>query len=86
MSDTPYPEHEKLASVSERSNEIGNFMDWLMEEKSIWLAVRRGYDLEPVVTGVAEVQNLLAEYFGIDQDAINREKEAMMEVLRKENQ
>lgn len=35
-----YPEHEKLKQVSGKSQTVGTFLDWLVEQKSIELAVR----------------------------------------------
>jgi hypothetical protein len=68
-----WPEHEKLHLVVERSQSIGEFIEWL-EGKGIWLESngRR-------TPGISE---LLAEFFDIDQDALEAEKVAMLEALR----
>lgn len=31
-----YPEHEKMHAVVERSQSIGEFIDWLRDEKHVW--------------------------------------------------
>lgn len=35
-----YPEHHKLRAISDKSQVVGNFMDWLSWTKNIELAVR----------------------------------------------
>ncbi len=67
-----YPEHEKLQLVKEKTQACGEFLDWLIEEKG-W---------EPRGGGGANVRRLLAEFFEIDQDLIEREKEHMLESCR----
>lgn len=66
-----YPEHEKLRLVSEKSQACGEFLDWLIE---------RGW--EPREGGSANVRKLLAEFFEIDQELLEREKEHMLEGCR----
>lgn len=74
-----YPEHEKLFGISERSQEIGNFI----ENCGYVLAEYDEDDrLRPVMLTTEQV---LAKYFGIDLKLIEQEKEQMLEEVRRMN-
>jgi hypothetical protein len=75
-----YPEHRKLKAVVDRSQTIGEFLDWL-EEKGLWLANMdvEGPRMSPYYY---KKENILAEFFGIDLKKIEKEKLAMLEELR----
>lgn len=79
-----YPEHNKLMAVSDKSQEIGQFVDWLADEKDIQV-VKSTTDafITNTYSGTTLVP-LLAEYFGIDLEKIEAEKRRMLEVLRGE--
>ena len=75
-----YPEHEKLAAISDKSQEIGEFLEWTMEQG--WLLARyeeHWSHLQPVREPITR---LLARYFGIDEGALEREKRQMLDALR----
>ena len=38
ISSDEYPEHEKLLKVSELSQSIGDFLEWLSDDQKVWLA------------------------------------------------
>ncbi len=79
-----YPEHHKLSAVSERSQTCGEFLDWLLGEKGFVLAKYRGNPrYEVLYRENPNVTKLLAEYFLIDEEELEREKIAMLEELRK---
>jgi hypothetical protein len=73
-----YPEHEKLAAISDKSQEIGAFLEWLQEQGWL-LALYHGDHLRPVHKPIT---SLLASYFEIDEDALEREKRQMLDALR----
>jgi hypothetical protein len=78
-SDSHYPEHEKLAKVSDESQAIGEFLDlgrWTLCELRQFEERR-----DPQLVAV-DIQAALAEYFGIDRAALEREKRAMLDALR----
>lgn len=72
-----YPEHAKLRKIHDKSQVIGEFLDF------------SGYDLcefdpstgdlEPVS---GRIEEILAKYFEIDLDAPEQEKQTMLEELR----
>lgn len=97
---TKYPEHQKLKAVAERSQTVGTFLDWLRDEKGISLAVqhehnescheegrwnRCGYSAGDYVPAFASTRNLLAEFFAIDEERLEREKRAMLAEMRGES-
>jgi len=78
MSD--YPEHEKLTKVADKSQAIGEFLEWCSAEKGISLANYSDYreDGMPV-----PFRPLLAEFFEIDENVLEQEKRAMLDAMRK---
>lgn len=70
-----YPEHDKLSEVKERSQACGEFLDWLREQ-GYWLC--RLDDHDCFYQAHVPTQNLLAEYFQINQAALETEKRAML--------
>jgi hypothetical protein len=90
-----YPEHEKLTEVADLSQAIGEFLDGCGYTlcEVLYLAPYNGpgglsrepskYDQHGRFYPVSKsVQALLADYFEIDLDAIEREKRAMLEAIR----
>lgn len=73
-----YPEHAKLNRINEQSQVIGEFIE--MSGYSLCV-----FDDESghYVTVHKSVQRILAEYFDINLDALNREKDAMLASLRR---
>lgn len=81
-----YPEHDKMAAVTDRSQVIGAFLDWLLNERKPPVALATpseaqwdyaGHDVVNI-----SIEKLLAEYFSIDLDRIAAEKDAMLETIR----
>lgn len=77
------PECEKLTRVSEESNKIGNFLDWLAE-KNIVLAIYETRD-ELLYPLRKSFEKLLAEYFEIDLNKVEQERRALLDWLREIN-
>ncbi len=79
-----YPEHDKLREISDKSQIIGEFLDWMSYEKHIvrarWGEDEDGDDV--LLVDNESIEGLLAEFFGIDRDKIEAEKLAMLETLR----
>lgn len=79
-----YPEHEKLRLVKDTSQAIYDFIDWLEYEHQIKLCQW----LDGVGPGGGSwllmpqpLVNLLAQYFGIDQNILEVEKRAILDAL-----
>lgn len=112
-----YPEHEKLSKIEDKSQTIGEFIEWA-EGKGIHLAMyretmndnyvdpktfevvdeyTRGDQLNKKVVHNPEycpagnyfinkpIQDLLAEFFGVDQGKLEKEKRRMLKVCRELN-
>ena len=54
MSETQYPEHEKLKSISDKSQACGEFIDWLRDEPAQYFSARTISNFQ--------VQKLFAEF------------------------
>jgi len=78
-----YPQHEKVARHQDATQSAGEFLDWLIHEKDIRLVVFDNRNRPLVISQTT--QDLLAEWVGVDLDALNAEKEAMLDRIREEN-
>lgn len=80
-----YPEHERIHAVKEKSQAIGEFIDWL-REKGVTLCTFRQHEYWPLdnIQGkrARTIEEILSIYFDIDQDKIEKEKRAMLDELR----
>jgi hypothetical protein len=79
-----YPEHDKLSAVKDKSQAIGEFLEWLDYEKNYSvcsLTEGRNGDGEysPIFTST---EKLLAEFFNIDLNKLEQEKRKMLNELR----
>jgi len=83
-----YPEHAKLHAVALRSQTCGEFLEWLTEEKNLFVCRIDGENVRgPNYVPVSlSPTRLLAEFFEIDQDKIGAEKDAMVAELRAMNE
>lgn len=75
------PESARLASISSQSQPIGEFLDWLAMETEYHLAV---YDDESGTFRASHppIQRLLARYFGIDLERVERERRRLLAYIR----
>lgn len=69
-----YPEHQKLRAVRAQTQAAGAFFDWLQNE--------RGYEMVGPDGVYVPIDELLADWKGIDARELEREKLAMLEELR----
>lgn len=79
-----YPEHDKLQSIQEESQVIGEFLETcgyqLCEYHQGFLEGGDGASGFMPVRGT--IQDILAAHFGIDQKKLDDEKRQMLEELR----
>ena len=78
-----YPEHEKLEKIQPFSQRCGEFLEWLQDEKDIHFVK---YDGDQKVYFHASTDELLAEFFGLDQSKLETEKRTMLELMKKMNE
>ncbi len=85
-----YPEHEKMKAVSDESQVIGAFLDWIQNEREPTLqlcsmrTIFHGADVRFTPTQKS-IEQILADYFNINLEKIELEKRAMLEEMRKTN-
>ncbi len=82
-----YPEHEKLATVKDLSQEIGEFLEWT-EEQGWRLADwdENGFGDQIMYPIGLKRLDILARYFEIDLDKLETEKRFMLEAQRVSNE
>lgn len=81
-----YPEHAKLAAVSAESQAIGEFLDFGLGLQGLILATESvGLTHNRLVPTSRSIPAILAIYFGIDQQALETEKRAMLAAMRDQN-
>lgn len=76
-----YPEHDKLAAISDESQVIGAFLDGGKYTLGEWVTVPEHFDavFVPVQDTIEEI---LADYFGISLARIEVEKRKMLDAYR----
>lgn len=86
-SDSLYPEHDKLEQVADESRIIGEFLDTFLLRNYVLGEYGNGRytDTETLYPVRTDVQELLADYFGIDLVKLDIEKNQMLDAWRKEN-
>lgn len=80
-----FPQHAKAQEVEKQSLACGNFIVFLMSMKSIFLAkplMEDGSVLQPYEVDGNTLNRLIAEFFEIDYDAFEREKQIMKQEIR----
>jgi hypothetical protein len=88
-----YPEHDRLAAIKPQAETVQAFLDWVLDAFQprgatrggrVWLAAwRADQDGRDYLSAVRETRaEILAAHFGIDLDALEREKRAMLTEAR----
>jgi len=79
MTDEPYPEAAKMLEVREKSQTIGAFIDdsgyslcIYSETQNVYLPIRKS------------IEQILADYFGIDLDKVEKERQQILATVRSE--
>jgi len=79
------PEHDKLDKIHDKSQAIGEFLEWLQGEKDVVLAEYHEHAMgrKDVLLPIhAHIETLLGEFFEIDLEKLENEKLNMLEQLR----
>ena len=74
-----YPEHDKVIAIKDRSQIIGEFLEF-----GEYVLCVRGQDDE--LYPVGSITDVLAKHFKIDQGKLEAEKREMLRVLREANE
>lgn len=78
-----YPEHAKLQKVQHESQLIGEFLYEVSRKNGSTLCQYSFGEWTPVSGGI---ERILAEYFGIDQNKLEKEKQHMLKKQRALNE
>jgi len=81
-----YPEHEKLRAVVDQSQAIHEFLNWLSDTKSIFLAEWDESDDACASPTSYRITGLVAEFLNIDEKKLSDEKDQMVKEMRDANQ
>ena len=83
MPELKFPELDKLEKVSKASHEIGWFLDWLSEH-GIALCETKNQEAfyHEYVRVRKSKEQLLADYFEIDLEKVEEEREQLLEHIR----
>lgn len=84
-----YPEHEKLHKIKDQSQTIGQFLEWTGEKGwhlAEYVEEYEELDWDMLMPIRRSITDLLAEYFGIDQNRLEAEKRQMLDEIRAENE
>lgn len=76
----PTPMLDKMEAVRARSQEIGEFLEWLGQQGYVICCSGR----YPPAPAGKSTEQLLAEYFGIDLEAAERERRAVLDFVREQ--
>lgn len=84
-------ENEKYVLAKSNATIIGSFIEWLEEEKNVVLCTKREEEgrrrtvttFEPMP---ALLKKFVYEFFEVDLDKVDKEKEQMLEEIRKKNE
>lgn len=88
------PEHDKIKALDGHNQTVGEFLDWLRDEKGYHICeyMERREESEAdewlpegYYTINTSTERLLAEYFNIDLAVIEQEKRDMLEEMRAAN-
>ena len=81
---TQYPECEKLKEVAPLSQKIGDFLDWLEQDKGLIIAK---YDDETgkIYSVAYSKEAMLADVFGIDLQKVEKDHQAILKSIQEIN-
>lgn len=74
---TNYPEHEKLHTIHDKSQIIGEFIDWAQSEEVVLIDLDKNQHV-----GAYRLRQLLADFFEIDLKKLEAEKRQMLDLTQ----
>jgi hypothetical protein len=80
------PELDKMTEVHEKSNVIGGFLDWLQNSRDPRLFIcELDQDAEQFYPPNLSIEKLLAEYYNIDLNKVEKERRDLLDYIRQQN-
>jgi len=85
--DWEFPEHEKLDKVKEKSQWLGEFIDWAQHEEGLHLCKwyvesEENHDFDRWQPSHIGIQRLLAMFLNIDLIKLEKEKMQMLDIAK----
>lgn len=87
-----YTECEKMQKVSDKSQKIGQFLEWLREQGLTICEIQEDFPCEECgeesmqyVEHYRSIEQRLADFFEIDLDKVEDERQHMLKELQKQN-
>lgn len=77
------PELDRLKAIQDVSQKIGDFLEWLRDEKHYVIAQWLPTNPDSLMSVSFNIEGILAEYFMIDLNKVERERQAILEDFRK---
>ncbi len=79
-----YPMLDKMKELKEKSQPLGEFLNWLINEKGYYLCVADEDSLRGRFIPInSNIEKILADYFKIDLEQAEKERQMILENLRK---
>ncbi len=94
-----YPEHERMHKIKDKSQAIGEFLEWLSGQ-GLFIATHHTHNAQlcrdedgdmvcelnedSIYRHYESIEKILARHFNIDLDKIEAEKQAMLDALRRD--
>jgi len=88
-----YPEHAKLQALGGANDIVGQFLEWLGDQTGYVIcewhdateaSIQHDGDRSGYQPARRSIEDWLAAYYGIDREALSKEKDAMLRALREE--
>ena len=79
-----YPEHDKLKAVSEDSEKLGEFLEWLGEQGYVLARWQKVPECDERLWPCREtIEQILAKRFDIDLKVLEKEKRQIIEEFKR---
>jgi len=76
------PELDKMLAVKDKSLILSGFIDWLHEQQYVLAQYEGGFNGDELIPVFKDPEHLLADFFGIDLKKAEKERVALLESLR----
>jgi len=80
-----FPECEKMSAIRDKSQVIGEFIEWMKQERGLTICSCSACGNYYVPTATT-IEQLLLKFFDIDQDKVETERRSMLNSMRETDQ
>ena len=82
VKDLELVEHEKLNALDGKNGVVGRFLEWLDEEDISLMTYHEEEAYEGYIPLRMSKTSIIAKHFGIDENALEAEKQALLDEVR----